>query len=216
MRILLVAGGPIEEDFAEEYIRINDFDYIIGVDRGNNFLYKAGLVPDEILGDFDSVDPKILEILKNKNIPENKYNSHKDATDIELAIDLAIKRGAGRIDILGATGGRLDHFYGAVASLCEALDAQVKAYIVDSRNRFSLFKNSIIIKKCEQYGMYISIIPFTSKVTAVTLEGFCYPANDRTFYNSRSLGVSNEIVEDEAKVQIGEGIMILIESKDGF
>ena len=68
----------------------------------------------------------------------------------------------------------------------------------------------------EQYGNYVSLIPLTTEVTGVTLTGFKYPLRDHTFTSTGSagLGVSNEILAEEGRIQMKTGVFILIESRD--
>ena len=74
---------------------------------------ELGLVPDVIVGDFDSVDPAVLAFYrKMEHIVWEVHQPEKDDTDTELALKRAMAMGAGEIVILGATGGRLDHMIG--------------------------------------------------------------------------------------------------------
>ena len=60
-KILVISGGAIEASFMLKYIEEQQFRYIIAADSGMEFLYKYGKKPDMIVGDFDSVDPAVLE-----------------------------------------------------------------------------------------------------------------------------------------------------------
>ena len=62
----------------------------------------------------------------------------------------------------------------------------------------------------------MSFLPLTEKVQGITLEGFKYPLKDYEFNikTTLSLGVSNEIIEDEATVSLKSGRLIMIESRD--
>lgn len=70
------------------------------------------------------------------------------------------------------------------------------------------------LEKDKVYGKYISLIPLTSTVEGLTLTGFKYPLNDYTLPIGTSLGISNEIIGDIAHIEMKNGILILIESKD--
>ena len=71
-----------------------------------------------------------------------------------------------------------------------------------------------VIRKEEQFGRYVSFLPFGGDVEGVTLEGFAYPLVDfyLPYVNSRS--VSNEIAEEEAQVSFTKGRLLMIESRD--
>ena len=72
----------------------------------------------------------------------------------------------------------------------------------------------ITLQRQEQYGKYISLIPFSEKVNGVTLEGFKYPLQNYTMGGFNSLGISNEIIADEAKISLASGQLIVVESRD--
>ena len=88
--------------------------------------------------------------------------------------------------------------------------------ILDGHNRIRLIRERWVIKRAEQYGTYFSLIPYTEEVYGVTLKGAKYPLRDYHFtvFGTGSLGVSNEITEEQVEISIKKGILILIESKD--
>ena len=77
-----------------------------------------------------------------------------------------------------------------------------------------MINQPLTIRKAEQYGKYVSLIPFSEKVSGVTLRGLKYPLTDYTMGGFNSLGISNEIVSDEASISLSSGQLIVIESKD--
>jgi thiamine pyrophosphokinase len=90
----------------------------------------------------------------------------------------------------------------------------VPAAMIDRRNKLYLKKESFTIKKASQHGEYVSLLPFTEKVSGLTLGGFKYPLDHITMTSGISLGVSNEITREEAYVEFSEGILLVVESKD--
>lgn len=77
-----------------------------------------------------------------------------------------------------------------------------------------MIKTKYSIKREEQFGKYISLLPVTGDATGVTLSGFKYPLTSGTIPKFSSLGVSNEITEEVGSIQIEDGILLLIESRD--
>lgn len=216
MNTLIISGGNIEVDLALEILK-RPFAYVIGVDGGLKFCYEQGIVPDHIVGDFDTLDPKILRWYKeHKDIDIREFDPVKDATDTQIAVELALSLGSKSITILGGTGTRIDHVLGNIETLYLAHQQKVLCQILDSHNRIQLIEGHCCIPRDEQYGSYISLIPLTTDVEGVTLRGMKYPLTDHHFtvLGSGSFGVSNEIVEDRAEIYIKKGIFILIESKD--
>ena len=101
---LIVTGGYTDDNFAVRWIKDNNFDCMLASDSGMEFFRRTGIVPDVIIGDFDSVNADTLDFFKKKNdIEWTKLNPMKDDTDTEAAIRLAIEKGAQSITLLGAT-----------------------------------------------------------------------------------------------------------------
>ncbi|MEH2957639.1 thiamine diphosphokinase [Candidatus Merdisoma sp. JLR.KK006] len=217
MKTLIVSGGRINSDFALSYCRNERFDQIIGVDRGLEFLYENNILPTYVVGDFDSADPKLESYYrKQKEIEVRWFNPVKDSTDTQIAIELALELNSASIVILGGTGSRLDHVLGNIQSMMLARDAGVDCILLDEYNRIRLISEDTIIKKNQQYGRFVSLIPLTSTVEGVDLIGFKYPLHNHTFTSTGSagLGVSNEVMEEEAVIHMKSGILVLIESLD--
>ncbi len=172
-------------------------------------------MPNHVVGDFDSVSAPILEFYRdNAQVIFHKYNSEKDNTDTDIALKLAICLNSSNITIIGALGKRMDHALSNIHILSNALEARIPCQILDDYNRIYLVKNNITIRKSEIYGKYISLIPLTSEVDGLTLTGFKYPLNNASLTIGKSLGVSNEIIQEIASIELKKGILIVIESRD--
>lgn len=219
-RCLLICGGAFDEEFSKAYINEDDFELIIAVDRGLVYANQIGLRVDMLLGDFDSVKKEVFDQYTKEKEETVKaprviqLNPVKDMTDTEEAIDVAIREGATEITILAATGRRLDHSLANINLLMKPLKKSVKACILDKNNRVYLNNRDFSIKRSALFGKYISFIPLSSEVSGVTLTGFKYPLNDYTLTIGNSLGVSNELIQEEAHVSLTDGILITIESRD--
>lgn len=216
MNTLIISGGNIEVDLALKILK-EPFDHIIGVDGGLYFCYEHGIVPTRIVGDFDTLSPELLGWYKeHTRIEIREFNPVKDDTDTQIAVELALSLGSSRITILGGTGTRIDHMLGNIQVLYYPFRKGVECLLLDSYNRIQLIQGRYCIRKDEQYGKYFSLVPFTTDVTGVTLKGAKYPLNRHHFtvLGSGSLGISNEIVDEQVEILTESGILILIESKD--
>lgn len=213
MNTLIVTGGDINVNFLSNNLSKNKFDKIIAVDKGLDTLNNLQIVPNYIVGDFDSVNRKVLKQYENKNIPITYLKPEKDFTDTHMAIKLANEIGSKNITIIGAIGSRIDHSLANIHVLKEALDNNIKAKLVNGNNEIMLINKETVIKKNGDFK-YVSIIPLTSKTTGVTLKGFKYSLENATLNIGESIGISNEQIEDEASIKIKEGIAILFFSKD--
>ena len=124
------------------------------------------------------------------------------ATQQEMADELGIKQRTVSDDIK------------KIRSLVQPLAKDIPCFLIDSHNRIRLLKARTILQKSQQFGKYVSLLPLTTEVTGVTLTGMKYPLQDAAFTSDNTLGVSNEIVEDEAVIDLKNGILIMIESRD--
>ena len=171
---------------------------IIAGDRGLEALYQLKIIPNHVVGDFDSVSPEILEFYKKQSqIIFHKFNAEKD-----------------KITIMGALGKRMDHAIANIHILKDALEANIPCQMIDEHNRIYLINKEMTLEKEKVYGKYVSLIPLTSIVEGLSLTGFKYPLKDYTLPIGTSLGISNEIIGDTAHIQMKNGILIVIESRD--
>ncbi|MDO5702121.1 MAG: thiamine diphosphokinase [Lachnospiraceae bacterium] len=213
-KILITAGGELSSAFLLSYMREHPFDYVIAADRGMDVLREAGIVPDMIMGDFDSTRIG-TDYFAEKGSKITVFPQEKDFSDMEAALNAAVEAGASEITVLGAAGGRLDHFLANVMALRIPLRAGIGAYIVDEQNRISLRDSSFIIKKRETFGKYVSLLPLAPERITVSLRGFKYDGEEIVLsQDSASLGISNEPGAEEASVRFDEGIVIVVESMD--
>ena len=214
-RVVIISGGYIDDTFALEWIRDYAPEYTIVADSGMEFCRRSGIIPDMIIGDFDSVKEDTLSFFKNQaGIIFHELNPIKDDTDTEFAINQVIAFGAKELTILGGTGTRLDHVLGNIALLGIGLSKQMQIQLVDSHNRIRMIDKPVKIAKKEQFGSYVSLLPYQGEVTQLTLKGFKYPLENYTLKPYNSLGISNEITEPEAEIAFERGVLLVIESRD--
>lgn len=215
MKFVIISGGHIDDAFAIDWLEKNKYDCMIAADSGMNFLHKNGIVPDIIAGDFDSAKEESVAYFQGLNdVQVIKLNPVKDDTDTEFVIREAIRRSATEITVFGATGTRMDHVLANVNLLGIGLEEGVSIQLVDKHNRIRMISDSVEIIKKEQFGDYVSVLPVKGDAKGVTLEGMKYPLKDADIPCFSSLGVSNEIKEDVAKISVKQGVLLVIESRD--
>lgn len=214
-RIIIISGGKIEDDFALSVIESEEKECIIAVDRGMEFLYRHKMIPDYIVGDFDSVDEEVADYFRTEvHVPIREYSPVKDSTDTEIAIRLAMTLGCKELVILGATGGRIDHLWANVQCLTIPFRTGVDARILDSQNQIRLIEEETHLRKSEAYGPYFSLFPLGADVFGLTVSGAKYPLSGHTLTSRDSLCVSNEFAEDEVVIEFHSGTIILMETRD--
>ncbi len=212
---VIVSGGTLEETFVLNILRSKETEFIIAADRGLSFLYEHQILPDYIVGDFDSTPEEILSYYReNTRIPIRKFNPVKDASDTEIALRLCLELGRKHVLILGATGSRADHLWANVQTLKIALDAGVDARILDSYNQIRLLGEGIILRKEEVYGPYFSVFPLSGMVEDFNIIGAKYPLHHHLLTPYNSLCVSNEFAEEQVEISFPLGEVILMETRD--
>lgn len=214
-RTIIVSGGVIEEDFALPVLKSEETEFVIGVDKGLEFLYAHRIKPDYIVGDFDSVSKELVDYYREElNVPVREFNPVKDASDTEIALRLCLGLNRKEIWILGGTGSRIDHLWANVQCLQIALDAGADARIVDSHNQIRLIDRDITLKREEAFGPYFSLFPLEMPVDELTITGAKYPLKNHFLKPADSLCVSNEFAEDEVHISFVYGKIILMETRD--
>lgn len=197
---------------------LNSCDYLIAVDGGLDHFIGLGVLPDEVIGDFDSMSDEARKWVKQKAITYTQYPSEKDKTDSALALNRAIECGASEVLMLGYTGSRLDHSLANIFMLDYLRKQGVRGKIIDSNNLIMLIEKQVeIIKQDFLNFKYVSVLPLTEHVT-LDMIGFKYEVKDLTmeFGANEGRGISNEILSDQAHIRLYDpkDRILVILSKD--
>lgn len=211
---VIVSGGSVDEVGMLKMLHDVPDSILFAADKGVEMCVKHNLIPEYVIGDFDSVSDMARTAMNHWGVPVTTLKPEKDDTDTEAALRLALKETKGDVVIFGGTGTRLDHVLGNISILGLGFAEGRQIILQDHHNRIRLLDRSYTISKEVQYGDFISIFPYTTEVKGLTLEGVKYPLKDFTLKGYTSIGVSNEIIEDEAHISFTEGVLILVESKD--
>lgn len=238
---IIVSGGDIQSDFALYFLKKNiekagrENIRLIAADRGLEFFLDYLILPDVVIGDFDSLseDGKNFLEMQSEDIPYGgmlewklqkgegkvvevvRLRPEKDDSDTQSAMNYAIQNGAKEIVILGVTGNRVDHLMANFGLLILAQKQGAEVALADRYNYMKLISSGTILKKSEQFGKYVSFFPLGGDVTGLTLEGFKYPLDKYHLTTADSgLTVSNEISEEYAKVTYESGTLLMIMSRD--
>ncbi|MPN44952.1 Thiamine pyrophosphokinase [bioreactor metagenome] len=172
-----------------------------------------GIIPNVIVGDFDSADISIINYFKSKNIPFSEYPTHKDETDIELGLDEAIKMGATDITIIGGIGSRMDHTMANCHLLLYLLKNGINARMVNENNEIQVIEKKAQISG--KKGDLISLIPLSMKVMGITTKGLEYPLYNAVLtIDDRLIAVSNVMLDTVAEVTIEEGYLFVMRCRD--
>jgi len=205
----IVAGGEIDASCLSV---VRKMSIVIGVDGGALWLVNHGVDPDVAIGDFDSVTAKEKRHVHDHAGRYIQYLPQKDETDLELAIEEAIRLKPKSVVIYGALGRRFDHALSAVQMLTRLESHNIYGEIVDNFNKINIVRRLMTLTKDTAYP-YISIISLES-TACVTLVGFVYNVSRKQFLSDSSLGVSNQIVDKTAEIIVHQGKILVVRSSD--
>lgn len=214
MRYIIVSNGNIS-DYSFYNGIFDNSDYIICADGGAKHLIKMNVIPNVIIGDLDSIDEDDKRIFIEKSVEFHKFPADKDASDTELALDFALSRNASEVVFIGAIGSRMDHSIANITLLKKLLDNNIKGKVINEYNEIYLLnnKNNQITLHGEKED-YLSIIPLSNIVKGINLSGFKFPLKDAEISIGSSLGISNEFNSDIVRIEIKEGLLLVIKARD--
>jgi len=217
-RAVIIANGPFGLiDLTTARRLIAPTDRLIAADGGARHCRALGLRPHVLIGDLDSVSPAELAALETSGTQVLRHPVRKDQTDLELALDLAIRDGADDILILAALGARWDHTLANVFLLARPGLGAARVRLADGRQTISLLRGPGHISLDGHPYDTVSLIPIGGDALGVTTTGLEYPLTDSTLKFGSTLGVSNALVEARATVALQEGLLVcvLISSTEG-
>ncbi len=210
--IIISAGSftPLE-------ISINEDDFVIACDAGFMYAQQMGILPDLIVGDFDSaseVGPILMRSIQEiaENDPDRivKLDVRKDDTDTIKAVKIGLSKGYRKFYFYGALGGkRFDHTMANIQTLLFVKHNGGKGYIFDSGKMLMIAENETINFNRGNTG-YLSVFSLSEVSKGVTLQGLLYTLEDGELRSDFPLGVSNEfIIDEEAVVTVKDGTLLI-------
>lgn len=200
---LIISGG----DFAPLAESL-EYDFVIACDHGYDHALKLGIVPNLILGDFDSCD---FDKESVTDIPIETYPVCKDDTDTMLAIKKALALGYRNIVIICALGSRFDHSLANIQSMSYVAEHDGTCELFGKGEHLKTLRGgSVKLPYKENYSL--SLFSLTDKCEGVTISGSEYDCEDVTLTNTFPLGVSNKWKEDFVTVSVKSGILLTVES----
>ncbi len=211
MECTIVASGKFEN--TPQIIKlIKNSECIICADGGARHLRTLNIVPDILIGDFDSITPEDITFLTSESIKTISFPSKKDKTDTELCIDWAIEHGANSITLIGVTGTRQDHTLANIFLLKKMALKKVKGKIIDKNNEIQIAVDKLVIKGNPRD--FLSLIPISDRVRGIKLKGLEYPLDHDDILLGSTLGISNRFLSNSASISVESGLLLVIKSKD--
>ena len=187
---------------------MDDSWYIIAADGGLKYLETNGIVPNMVLGDFDSYGkvPDFENLIRHK--PE------KDDTDMMLAVKEALNKGAQTIVMSGGLGGRIDHSVANLQTLLYIAQNGAEGFLVGNGYVCIVIENSEL-RLSESLRGYISVFAMNKSAKGVTISDLKYTLNDSELKENIPLGVSNEFIGKMGKISVRDGsLLVICQDKD--
>lgn len=187
---------------------INEDFLVVCADDGATLAYKWGVSPDIIIGDEDSIQPLTKEYWLAHGVPFARYPSRKDQTDLELAIDYALKQGVTRFVLAGVWGSRIDHSLGNLDLLYRLAKDNISHELLTATSRLIASSGSFTAEVAK--GSIVSLLPLTAKVENVESDGLLYPLQNSELKKGSTLGISNEAIAEKISLKFTAGILLVV------
>jgi thiamine diphosphokinase len=216
MKGIVVSGGEINLHLLKSIINEYSDAAIISVDAAVTSLLKLNIIPNVMVGDFDTLDNEsLVTAYEKQGVKIIRHNPIKDYSDSELAMEYAYEEGIKEVIMLGALGRRFDHAFSNVNMLLKYKKMGMNIIIYDEHNKIYVKSSSFKLSRKHLWGKYISFFSIENKALMESLSGVAYRVKNKPVDNvgTPSLFISNEIV-DEYMDAIFQGDLLVVESRD--
>ena len=208
---ILIGAG----DLTVSEIPIGENDLCIAVDAGYEYCKLLEIVPDYILGDFDSISEKeaesVAQIAKTEEDKVIVFPVEKDDTDMLAALKLGLSRGYQSFRIYGGMGGRIEHTIANIQCLLYLKEHNAVGYLMDGTGMILVAKEEEISFQDSMEG-YMSLFSMGDKAV-VSIEKMKYSLDEHEITNSFPIGISNEfILGEKGKITVHKGAVVVIVS----
>ena len=204
--ILFISGGrPPSREF---FVEVASGRKIFCIDKGIELCEACEVIPNVLIGDFDSANQSAVKWARAKNIPVEKYPADKDFTDTQLALSRAAEIFGEHVAILtGCFGGRVDHLYSTIFS-CAA--ANQKIFLADECEIiFYLRGGESATINFFKKPLAVSLLPMTSTCAGVSTKNLHWELNGATLTQNFPNATSNRIDNDKIFISLGRGTLAI-------
>ena len=200
-----------EYDAGSEFYwrRFAGADLRVAADGGYAALHALGMLPEVLVGDFDSLPADALAAAHAAGIEIVALPVRKDETDAEAAVDLALARGALAVDLVGALGGDLDHELGNLALLRRLARRGVAARLLAPALSVAVLRAPSCVALASPPGTRVSLLSL-SEASVLTLDGLDYPLESGVLSVGTCLGVGNAVQRPGARIDVLQGEVLAL------
>ncbi len=199
--ILAAGRGPLPR-------RYRAASLVVCADGGVARAHRAGWTPHVVVGDWDSLDPSLVEWLHHVGAERFRYPEAKDKTDSELAVDVVADRGFRVAYLLGGLGRRVDHELANLLLPRYAADRGVDLRLVAGGTVVQLVRGRVVLDA--RAGDWVSLFSLYPQSRGIYTGGLRFALVDGTLTLGSTLGVSNEVTQEPPWVQVSEGELLAV------
>ena len=212
--VIVIGGAPPSERVLPY---LPEPRVVIAADSGLDHAYALGLDVDVVVGDLDSASCDALRRAERDGTEIRRHPPDKDATDTELALDLALERGCDHIVGVTGGGGRLDHSLAALLVFASPRlrDIAVTVHWGDQLVHV-LHGPARLALPHVSASQTVSLLPFHGDAAAVTTTGLAFPLSGETLPAGTSRGVSNVGLDGPASVALIAGTLLVVGTDPSF
>jgi len=200
--VVVVASG------AGPWVALPGAPTVVAADGGLDRAAALGLVVDVVMGDLDSVSPGALAAAKEAGARIVRHPEAKDATDLELALDEAVRLGARRVLLVASAEGRLDHLLGSLLLLWADSYAAIELDAIVGDALVHVVRGERALRGSP--GDLLSLIALGGPATGIVTNGLDYPLAAETLQPGSSRGISNVFTGTDARVTLDTGVLLAI------
>ncbi len=210
MRCVIFTGGKLEDSLLVRSA-ITKADAIFAADSGAEKALSYNVVPEVVVGDFDSLPKKTWKVLQKKGSKIISFKQEKNETDTELALQLAIKKGATEITLLGGVfGSRLDHILANV--FLGLFYKKVQMTFVSGKTTAQIIHGPTKITLSGKKADVVSLLPLVGNAEGIDLQGLYYPLKNGTLVLGKPKGMSNVFTAKEASISVKKGALLIVQT----
>ena len=188
--------------------------FVIAADGGALKAGALGLRPNVVVGDADSLTDADVDRLRADGVEVLTFPSAKDESDTELAVREALRRGAERLVIVGAFGGR--RFEHALANVLLLTLPELRGHdacLADGASVLRVLFGGERLEITGEVGDNVSLLPLTEEAAGVTTDGLSYALTGATLRQGPARGLSNELSGARASVSLDAGRLAVIHTR---
>jgi thiamine pyrophosphokinase len=199
--LILTGGGPAPTT------PLPDADIVIAADSGLGLAAALAVHVDLVVGDLDSVDRSQLDAAIKDGVAVEEHPTNKDATDLDLALQAAVDRGATRIVLAGGGAGRLDHLLGIAMLLTDERWAG-SAIEWHSGSSITHVARDVLTLDTLPDDL-VSLIPVSDEAV-VSITGTRWLLESIPLSRGTTHGISNEALGGSIDIKVHQGVVLAV------